>query len=942
MFRKLFAFIMALFIAVSVPVVSAQPADAEKETIPVETQKSDSGKTSYFAYSEKYADYKMLGEEIKVSAQWLIDDANFLKKEQDNTFINWNQDLEKISFEVEFSEDTLSQMSFLYKPEKGSGIDIELNILIDGKLPFSEAECIELKRRWTDSGNPRTDAMGNETSPVQAEISDWFTVFAKDSAGIVTEPLLFAFSKGKHTVTLERVNDEPFLLDSINFSATEEVSSYEEYANSFADNNKAAKQIIIEAENATSKSKKSLTAKADRSSVEITPNSYATDKLNYIGGSNWSEPDDTLNYEFEVMESGWYKLAFRYRQSYVLNGNSYRLLKIDGKVPFKEAKLIKFPYSTRWIMREFASDDNIPYEIYLEEGKHTLSLSVTLGAMADIYTALSEQIEVLGEVYRKMIMIMGTTPDANRDYDLFEQIKDLDKTLENSHKQLKKVSDMICALTGKKSDANTAVIDGMVDTLKKLLDNPYRTQKYKDDFYDNYCSLGAILSELTSMPLDIDSIMLLPENKDLDDFNSNMFEKMGFSVKRFMATFLNDYSNISSSTSEGNEKISIWLYWGKDQVQVLNNLIKEDFTPEHNIDVDIKITNASLVQALLSNNTPDLSLRLTGMDVMNIAMRGGLYNLCNFKDYSSVTERFAKTASIPYEYQGGTYAIPDMQVFNMLFYRKDILEEYNMTVPKTWDEFISISTFFFHNNLQVGMPNTFNTFATFLYQLDGSIYNKDKSRTVFSSKEFVDAFSLYTDFFVEYGFEVAYDFYNRFRTGEMPMAVADYSQYNVLKVSAPEIDGKWTMTLLPGTVDEKGEIDRTGVADGSGSCILSPSKKKDAAWEFLKWWTDTEAQIKFNNECESILGPSARLTSANIEATKGISWAREDLDNLVSQWEITNTIPETPGSYYTARMYQQAFWEVINDDANQRNTIVKWGKLANQEIERKRKEYNLE
>ena len=942
MFRKLFAFIMALSIAVSVPTVVTQSADAEKEAISVKTEKSDSGELSYFAYSEKYADYKTLGEEIKVSAQGLIDDAKFLKKEQDNTLLNWNSDLEKISFEVEFSEDTLSQMSFDYKPEEGSGIDIELNVLIDGESPFIGADGIVLGRYWADSGKPRTDAQGNETSPVQAEIYDWFKSLAKDADGIVSEPFLFAFSKGKHTVTLERANEEPFLLQNISFTAPEEEISYNEYVNSIGDKSKAAKQIIIEAEKAVSKSKNSLTAKADRSSADLTPNSYATDKLNYIGGSNWSDPDDTINYEFEAEESGWYKLAFRYRQNYVLNGNSYRLLKIDGKVPFSEAKLIKFPYSTRWIMREFASDDNEPYRIYLEKGKHTLSLSVTLGAMSDIYTALGEQIEVLGEVYRQMIMIMGTTPDANRDYDLFEQIKDLDKTLENSYKQLDKVSDMICALTGKKSDANTAVIDGMVDTLKKLLDNPYRTQKYKDDFYDNYCSLGAILSELTSMPLDIDSIMLLPENKDLDDFNSNMFEKMGFSMKRFMATFLNDYSNISSSSGEGNEKISIWLYWGKDQVQVLNNLIKEDFTPNYNIDVDIKITNASLVQALLSNNTPDISLRLTGMDVMNIAMRGGLYNLENFSDYASVTERFSKTASVPYEYEGGIYAIPDMQVFNMLFYRKDILEEYNITVPKTWDEFISIATFFFHNNLQVGMPNTFNTFATFLYQLDGSIYNNDKSRTVFSSKEFVDAFSLYTDFFVEYGFEVAYDFYNRFRTGEMPMAVADYSQYNVLKVSAPEIDGKWTMTLLPGTVDENGEINRTGVADGSGSCILAPSKKKDAAWKFLKWWTDTEAQIKFNNECESILGPSARLTSANIEATKGISWAREDLENLVSQWEITNTIPETPGSYYTARMYQQAFWEVINDGANQRNTIVKWGKLANQEIERKRKEYNLE
>ncbi len=938
MFKKLFAFILAVSMAVSVPTAAMQSADAADNG--KEYASVDRGSV-YSEYIKKYADFKMIDKAVNLSAEQLASSKNMLGKEQNTTFLSCGSDFEKLTFEVEFSDDFLTEMVMEYKPEPGSGVDIELGILIDGKSPFDEAQNIALSRKWVDSGEPRKDSQGNETSPVQAERFDWYKQSARDSAGIVTEPLIFAFSKGKHTVTIERINEEPFKLRRISFKAQDDVPTYEEYKASISDKSTDVKEIVFEAEKATLKSKNSLTPKADRSSIDITPSSFATDKLNYIGGSNWSGPNDTIDWEFKAEKTGWYKMSFRYRQNYVLNGNSYRSLSIDGTAPFEEAKLMAFPYSTKWQIKEF-SDGEKPYLIYLEEGPHTLSLSVTLGSMAEIYTALSEQIEILGEVYRKMIMIMGTDPDANRDYDLFKQVKNLDKTLLDSREQLSNLSDMICELTGKRSDANTAVIDGMVDTLNKLLDNPYRTQKYKDDFYDNYCSLGAILSELTSMPLDIDCVMLLPENQDMDEYKSSLIKRFGFSVKRFLSTFINDYSNIGTQSEEGTEQISVWLYWGKDQVQVLNNLIKEDFTPKHNINVDIKITNASLVQALLSKNTPDLSLRLTGMDVMNIAMRGGLYNLENFEDFDDVTKRFAKTATIPYDYLGGTYAIPDLQVFNMLFYRKDILEEYKMKVPENWDDFISISTFFFHNNLQVGMPNTFNTFSTFLYQLNGNIYNGDKSRTAFSSKEFVDAFSYYTDFFVEYGFEVAYDFYNRFRTGEMPMAIADYSQYNVLKVSAPEIEGKWAMTLLPGTVGEDGSLNRTGVADGSGSCILSPSENKEAAWTFLKWWTDKEAQIKFNNECESILGPSARLTSANIEAVKGISWSKNDLSALVEQWKITNTIPETPGSYYTARMYQQAFWEVVNSDANQRNTIVKWGKLADQEIERKRKEYNLE
>ena len=61
------------------------------------------------------------------------------------------------------------------------------------------------------------------------------------------------------------------------------------------------------------------------------------------------------------------------------------------------------------------------------------------------------------------------------------------------------------------------------------------------------------------------------------------FEKIAFSVKRFFATFASDYGSISGDLSSSDKKLSIWLYWGKDQVQVLNNLIREDFTPNHNI-----------------------------------------------------------------------------------------------------------------------------------------------------------------------------------------------------------------------------------------------------------------------------------------------------------------------------------------------------------------------
>lgn len=908
----------------------------------VEKTLFDSSVMDYSEYIENNAIFNESTSDVEVLTA-TKEYSSIFANNQGRNAIKWD-DNRQLTYEIDVPSNGVYQLVFDYKTIEGKDKAVDIALKIDGKYPYREATKILLPRTWINSGENRVDEMGNETPSTQIEKYNWKKYTVKDSSGINTEPLQFVLTAGKHIITFEKNNEEPVYLEKFTFIKPKEIVDYKEYISEQKNTygfEKINGSIVVEGESATEKSEKSFVGKSDTSSALPSPSSYSRDKINYIGSNNWSSPENAITWEIDVKKSGFYKLAFNYRQNYVLNGNSYRRLYIDGQVPFNEAKEITFPYNTNWEVMEFSSKDNNPYLFYLEEGKHTVTLEVTLGAMAPIYSSLAELVDVIGSSYRKMVMVMGTSPDANRDYDLFESVSGLEKTFKRTYNQLIKTKNAICKLTGKRSDSNTVVIVNMADSIKKMLDNPYTTQLYKEDFYDNYCSIGAILSELTSMPLDIDLIVFSPHNEDSEIAKVGFFEKTIFSVKRFFATFASDYGSISGKAADGSKKLSIWLYWGKDQVQVLNNLIKEDFVPNYNIYVDLKITNASVIQALLSDNTPDIYLRLEAEQVMNLAMRGALYDLKKFDDYESVKERFSENSSIPYNYLDGCYGIPDTENFNMLFYRTDIFKEYNLSLPTTWDEFLDISTFFFHNNLQVGMPNTFNTFATFLYQNKGEIYNKDLSRVIFTDNNFVNSFEYYTDFYTEYGFELTFDFYNRFRTGEMPMGIGEYILYNTLKVSAPEIDGKWAMVQVPGTVGENG-INSTGVATGQGSVIVGKSKNYKEAWEFLKWWTDCDTQVRFCEDCESILGAAARQSTANVEALSLISWESNDLKALLNQWSNTNTIPQTPGSYYTTRMYQQAFWSVVNNDSNVRNTLSKWGKLANQEIIRKRTEYNLE
>ncbi|MFR6563671.1 MAG: extracellular solute-binding protein [Eubacterium ventriosum] len=48
-----------------------------------------------------------------------------------------------------------------------------------------------------------------------------------------------------------------------------------------------------------------------------------------------------------------------------------------------------------------------------------------------------------------------------------------------------------------------------------------------------------------------------------------------------------------------------------------------------------------------------------------------------------------------------------------------------------------------------------------------------------------------------------------------------------------------------GTEQEDGTINRKFVANGTGGVIFKNSEKKEASWEFLKWWTSKDVQTEY-------------------------------------------------------------------------------------------------
>ena len=309
-------------------------------------------------------------------------------------------------------------------------------------------------------------------------------------------------------------------------------------------------------------------------------------------------------------------------------------------------------------------------------------------------------------------------------------------------------------------------------------------------------------------------------------------------------------------------------------------MIDEMFTPETGITVELMLVQGSLIEATLAGTGPDVALFTAEDQPVNFAIRGALQDLSVFEGWEEVKGRFYDSAMAPFEYEGGWYGVPETQLFNMLFYRTDVFEELGIEPPSTWEEFYNILPVIQRNNLQV---TTQDLFSTLLFQNGGEYYNESRTAALLDSGEAVEAMQTYTDLYTQYGFAVKSDFYSRFRSGEVVMSIQPYNMYNQLVAAAPEINGRWKMVPIPGTVREDGSVDRSASSTLTATIMLSTARDKEAAWEFIEWWSRDDVKARYGTQIEALLGGSARFTPANIKTLESLPWPEEQFGIPVLQ-----------------------------------------------------------
>ena len=906
---------------------------------------------TYSKYLEAHEGACYEGEDIPVDISAFTGDGEIT--EVDGEVGVFTDDGNETTFTVSVTESGYYTIAIEYLTTDSRGVDIERELSINGEVPFSGASTLTFSRLWTDDGEVRQDNQGNDIRPSQIELFEKQTAYFRDAMGYETEPYRFWFEEGESTLTLKATN-EPVIILGLKLCAVVSHGTYEEYLEGKPEAASNDTLLTIEGEDAYLRSSPSLYARYDRSSPSTQPSSLTRTVLNYTGGDAWKNAGDWIEWKFEVPEDGWYNITIKARQQYQRGSISCRSVYIDGEIPFDSLASVSFMYSTSWENCTLSDENGTPYKFYLTKGEHTIRIEATLGEMGEILERLEDSIYRLNQIYRKVLVLTGVNPDRFRDYKLKSIYPEAIEGMALESARLYKLIDDTVALTGQKSD-KVAVAQTIAVQLEQFVRRNERITQSFSNFRDNITSLGSSLQSMAETKLDIDCNYISGEDASLPKIHDGSIYKLFHELKSCVASYFVDYNSLGDKYDEDSEDvIEVWIVTGRDQSTILKTMVDDEFTPATGIKVNVKLVAAdALLTAVVAGNGPDVVLSVDSWFAANYAMRNAVEDLTQFEDYEEVTSVFLDSAIIPVSYNDGTstgvYGLPETQVFSVLFYREDILEELGLEVPQTWDELIAMLPTIQGNNMTVAVPYPditnpdMSVFNSLIYQNGGTIYDEDAKTTLIDNESGVAAFRLYTSLYNDYGLPTVYDFVSRFRSGEMPVGIASYSTYNTLSVSAPEIKGLWDFALLPGTVQEDGTIDRSVHSNGVCCMMIATDDEtvKNNAWQFMKWWVSTSSQVRFGREMESVLGASARYATANTEALEQLAWSSDQLSVLEEQMSWTVGFREIAGGYSTTRHMTNAIRKVINDKDDPRETLLNYARTINEEIKVKRQEFGL-
>ena len=853
-----------------------------------------------------------------------------------------------IELELNVVADGIYYMCFDYLADSDTILPVEAQFMIDGDFPFYEMRQQVLESQWSTPQQKSYDSYGNEVVGIPDKVYEWQNKYIMDSTYRYSGPLGIELTKGRHTVTVT-LKEGTLLLGNFKLTAKPQVEAYTGSERAEGDG-----FIEIQAEDFTYRNASSIHA-----TCEYDPNLYPYQAgnriMNTVDSTSFSEGGQQISYQFTVEKEGNYYLAFHYSQSDKSDFPVFMNIRIDGELPNTEFENCAFAYKKDYNLYTLLDSEGNKISVPLGAGQHTISMQISMEPLSNALETIEQIMGKVNDLSLEVTKVAGTNKDKYRDFSLESYIPGIGDTLTQWADELAAVMEEARTYNpDKKKIAAFSSISIAENQLRSLAKKPdeliYRIDELATSTSSVNQHLANLIDSLNGNDFSLDSIYLYQEDaaKQLPR-HKNVFVKAGLGIVRFCTSF---GKQAYSSSNTNPEHLQVSVNRSRQHLEIMQQMITEEFTPQTGIEVDLSLMpdQTKLVLANASGDSPDVATGVNYSIPFELGIRGALKDLTQFDDFAEVAGRYTEGLLMPYVIDDSVYAIPETMNFQVLFYRKDILDKLGLEVPDTLEDVEAMLpdlqmrglNFYYPTARTVGMKTFLDT-TPIIFQSGGRLYDTYVEDVTITSEEVVEGFTTLTNLFTIYNLpKDVPNFYQHFRNGDYPIGISDFGTYNLISNAAPEIDGSWGVALIPGVKDENGEVMRYSSAGAESTFLFnSTPEREEQAWEFVKWWSSAQVQAEFGQRLQITYGDEYYWNTANCEAFAQLPWDSDDKEVISEQLTWTMEAPRALASYMVERELSDAYNLVVlgAKSANVREALDDAQKNIKRETLRKLEEF---
>ena len=396
------------------------------------------------------------------------------------------------------------------------------------------------------------------------------------------------------------------------------------------------------------------------------------------------------------------------------------------------------------------------------------------------------------------------------------------------------------------------------------------------------------------------------------------------------------------------QKVVLWTWYEGVLGGILRDLIKNDFTPNTGIEVEvitvpIQDITSKLIMAHIGGVAPDL-VEIYSNQAVELGVRGALYDLKEFKDAETAIQAVYPQFLTQLSYGKALFALPGEINWLWTFYRSDLFQEYGLEPPESWDDVKVLASKLLARKRcmyydQVGDASTISAtkFLPFLFQNGSDLYNAKGDASYLDTPASLKAFKDFCSLYTESKMLMEDPINTTFPSGETPLLFAQVWRYSVFERIAPQLQGQWSVIEFPGTKKD-GKIDHTNTSHGLSWSMTASSNNKEAAWVLLKWLVSSKTTGRFmllaNQSTEKwrLFFASKDTLDNALFPEKHLAVAKKGMANCRIQRAVI-------GGYVADRYLDFAFHRVVIQKEDPETVLKQAAKESTLEIKKKLKEF---